>query len=139
MARPWLSRTDLVIVGLSATRRTWLSPAPAENDWKAKIFTPRSASAWQVLPRVPGRSCILMVNSLDVGMVGTSFASSGNAGRTLGWKLPVARSYASARARFKIGELALGKWQSIILAELDGPRERPIQVQFLRVSEGPEK
>src|SRR5712692_10533146 len=76
MARPWLSRTDLVIVGLSATRRTWLSPAPTEDDWKAKMFTPRSASARQVFPRVPGWSCILMVNSLAVGMVGTSFAST---------------------------------------------------------------
>jgi secondary thiamine-phosphate synthase enzyme len=33
------------------------------------------------------------------------------------------------------GELALGYWQSIILAELDGPRERAIQVQVLGVSE----
>jgi len=31
------------------------------------------------------------------------------------------------------GELALGYWQSIILAELDGPRERSIQVQMLGV------
>jgi secondary thiamine-phosphate synthase enzyme len=37
------------------------------------------------------------------------------------------------------GELALGTWQSIILAELDGPRERAIQVQVLGVSEEPEK
>jgi len=29
------------------------------------------------------------------------------------------------------GELGLGKWQSIILAELDGPRERSIQVQIV--------
>lgn len=29
------------------------------------------------------------------------------------------------------GELVLGKWQSIILAELDGPRERSIQVQIV--------
>jgi secondary thiamine-phosphate synthase enzyme len=29
------------------------------------------------------------------------------------------------------GELALGYWQSIILAELDGPRERSIHVQVL--------
>ena len=28
-------------------------------------------------------------------------------------------------------ELALGNWQSIILAELDGPRERSVQVQVL--------
>src|SRR5580692_9191637 len=34
------------------------------------------------------------------------------------------------------GELALGYWQSIILAELDGPRERAIQVQVLGVSDG---
>jgi secondary thiamine-phosphate synthase enzyme len=33
------------------------------------------------------------------------------------------------------GELALGYWQSIILAELDGPRERAIQVQVLGVTE----
>jgi len=32
------------------------------------------------------------------------------------------------------GALALGRWQSIILAELDGPRERTVQVQFLGVS-----
>jgi len=31
------------------------------------------------------------------------------------------------------GELALGYWQSIILAELDGPRERSIHVQVLGV------
>jgi secondary thiamine-phosphate synthase enzyme len=35
------------------------------------------------------------------------------------------------------GEIALGYWQSIILAELDGPRERSIQVQVLGVSEEP--
>lgn len=29
------------------------------------------------------------------------------------------------------GELALGQWQSIILAELDGPRERNILVQII--------
>jgi secondary thiamine-phosphate synthase enzyme len=33
------------------------------------------------------------------------------------------------------GELALGYWQSIILAELDGPRERSIHVQVLGVPE----
>ena len=33
------------------------------------------------------------------------------------------------------GELALGTWQSIILAELDGPRERAVQVQVLGVPE----
>jgi secondary thiamine-phosphate synthase enzyme len=33
------------------------------------------------------------------------------------------------------GELALGNWQSVILAELDGPRERSVQVQVLGVSE----
>lgn len=37
------------------------------------------------------------------------------------------------------GALALGNWQSIILAELDGPRERAIQVQVLGVPEGAEK
>jgi secondary thiamine-phosphate synthase enzyme len=35
------------------------------------------------------------------------------------------------------GELMLGNWQSIILAELDGPRERSVQVQVLGVSEEP--
>jgi len=33
------------------------------------------------------------------------------------------------------GELALGYWQSIILAELDGPRDRSIQVQMLGVQD----
>lgn len=33
------------------------------------------------------------------------------------------------------GALALGTWQSVILAELDGPRERAIQVQVLGVPE----
>jgi len=35
------------------------------------------------------------------------------------------------------GELALGTWQSIILAELDGPRERSVHVQVLGVPEEP--
>ena len=35
----------------------------------------------------------------------------------------------------KNGELALGGWQSIILAELDGPRNRAVQVQMLGVRE----
>ncbi|PYU16451.1 MAG: secondary thiamine-phosphate synthase enzyme [Acidobacteria bacterium] len=34
------------------------------------------------------------------------------------------------------GALALGNWQSIILAELDGPRERAVQIQVLGVAEG---
>lgn len=33
------------------------------------------------------------------------------------------------------GSLALGNWQSIILAELDGPRERTVQVQVLGIPE----
>jgi len=33
------------------------------------------------------------------------------------------------------GQLALGYWQSVILAELDGPRERAIQIQVLGVQE----
>lgn len=33
------------------------------------------------------------------------------------------------------GSLALGGWQSVILAELDGPRERAIQVQVLGIPE----
>lgn len=31
----------------------------------------------------------------------------------------------------KAGEIILGRWQSIIFAELDGPQERNIQLQFL--------
>lgn len=34
------------------------------------------------------------------------------------------------------GALALGNWQSVILAELDGPRERAVQIQVLGVLEG---
>lgn len=30
------------------------------------------------------------------------------------------------------GKLALGTWQSVLLIELDGPRERSIHVQFLK-------
>ena len=37
------------------------------------------------------------------------------------------------------GALALGGWQSVILAELDGPRERAIQVQVLGIPELPER
>lgn len=37
------------------------------------------------------------------------------------------------------GSLALGGWQSVILAELDGPRERAIQIQVLGVKEESEK
>lgn len=37
------------------------------------------------------------------------------------------------------GALALGTWQSIILAELDGPRERAIHVQVLGMAEEPGK
>jgi len=37
------------------------------------------------------------------------------------------------------GELALGNWQSIILAELDGPRDRAIHVQVLGVPEDPQR
>ena len=33
------------------------------------------------------------------------------------------------------GEMALGGWQSILLAELDGPRERSIHVQLLGTAE----
>ncbi len=33
------------------------------------------------------------------------------------------------------GELALGDWQSVIFAELDGPRQRTIQVQIFGVGE----
>jgi secondary thiamine-phosphate synthase enzyme len=29
------------------------------------------------------------------------------------------------------GEMLLGRWQSIIMAELDGPRERTLQVHFM--------
>ncbi len=31
------------------------------------------------------------------------------------------------------GELAIGNWQSVILAELDGPRDRAVQIQVLGV------
>ena len=31
------------------------------------------------------------------------------------------------------GEVALGEWQSIIFAELDGPREREIRMQLIGV------
>jgi secondary thiamine-phosphate synthase enzyme len=34
---------------------------------------------------------------------------------------------------FANGELAIGNWQSVILAELDGPRERSVQIQVLGV------
>jgi secondary thiamine-phosphate synthase enzyme len=37
------------------------------------------------------------------------------------------------------GELAIGNWQSVILAELDGPRERSVQIQVLGVPQDPEK
>lgn len=37
------------------------------------------------------------------------------------------------------GELAIGNWQSVILAELDGPRERSVQIQVLGVPQGPPK
>jgi len=36
------------------------------------------------------------------------------------------------------GALALGNWQSVILAELDGPRERAVQIQVLGVPGNPE-
>jgi secondary thiamine-phosphate synthase enzyme len=36
------------------------------------------------------------------------------------------------------GALALGNWQSVILAELDGPRDRSIQIQVLGIKEDPE-
>lgn len=39
----------------------------------------------------------------------------------------------------KNGSIALGNWQSIILAELDGPRERAIQMQVIGVQEETEK
>ncbi len=34
------------------------------------------------------------------------------------------------------GVLALGNWQSVILAELDGPRERSVQIQVLGIPKG---
>ncbi|HKW87440.1 MAG TPA: secondary thiamine-phosphate synthase enzyme YjbQ [Candidatus Acidoferrales bacterium] len=37
------------------------------------------------------------------------------------------------------GELAIGNWQSVILAELDGPRERSVQIQVLGTPLGPER
>ena len=32
------------------------------------------------------------------------------------------------------GEIVLGEWQSIIMAELDGPRERTIRLQAMGVA-----
>jgi thiamine phosphate synthase YjbQ (UPF0047 family) len=32
------------------------------------------------------------------------------------------------------GDVVLGEWQSIILAELDGPRERSIRLQAMGVA-----
>ena len=37
------------------------------------------------------------------------------------------------------GEVALGYWQSLILAELDGPRERAIQIQVLGIQDTPDQ
>lgn len=37
------------------------------------------------------------------------------------------------------GELAIGNWQSVILAELDGPRERTVQIQVLGVPHAEKK
>jgi len=37
------------------------------------------------------------------------------------------------------GEVALGYWQSVILAELDGPRDRSIHVQVLGTQDDPEE
>ncbi len=39
----------------------------------------------------------------------------------------------SAVATIQDGELDLGEWQSIIFAELDGPREREIRLQVMGV------
>src|SRR5207245_2881941 len=43
------------------------------------MFTLRSARALQTFARVPGRSSVRMVNSLVVGMWGTSFVDCGTA------------------------------------------------------------
>src|SRR5437870_1541734 len=61
------SRTVLAVVGLSTTKRTRLCPTEG-NAWKARMFTPRSASARQTFPVVPGRSSSRKANSLVVGM-----------------------------------------------------------------------
>jgi secondary thiamine-phosphate synthase enzyme len=37
------------------------------------------------------------------------------------------------------GALAIGNWQSVILAELDGPRDRAVQIQVLGVPQETEK
>lgn len=37
------------------------------------------------------------------------------------------------------GELAIGNWQSVILAELDGPRERSVQIQVLGIPQSPDE
>lgn len=59
-------------------KRVTLFP-PMGKEWKARMLMLRSASARQTFASVPGRSSIKTVNSLDVGMVGTSFVSK-NAG-----------------------------------------------------------
>src|SRR5712692_6721587 len=46
------------------------------NDCVATMFTLASARARQTFPSVPGRSSIKTVNSLIIGMVGTSFTST---------------------------------------------------------------
>src|SRR5437870_7651714 len=61
------SRTVLAVVGLSTTKRTRLCPTEG-NAWKARMFTPRSASARLSFPIVPGRSSSRKANSLVVGM-----------------------------------------------------------------------
>src|SRR5260370_2455328 len=52
------------------------------------MLMPCSARGWQSLPSVPGRSSKRIVNSLVIGMVGTSFwCTSGT-----GWKVPARSS-----------------------------------------------
>src|SRR6266404_811388 len=55
------------------------------------MLTLCSARAWQSLPSVPGRSSKRIVNSLVVGMVGTSLRCTSR----MGWKGPARSNYVS--------------------------------------------
>src|SRR5256886_16334881 len=82
-----------------------------------------SARAWQSLPSVPGRSSKRMVNSLVIGMVGTSFwRTSGTAGKFLrGDKMR--ESYAALSQTAP--SAATSDWlEDVILAETDVERIR---------------
>src|SRR2546427_10507586 len=82
-----------------------------------------SARAWQSLPSVPGRSSKRMVNSLVIGMVGTSFRrTSGTAGKFLrGDKMR--ESYA-ALSQTATSAATFDWLEDVILAETDVERIR---------------